>query len=160
MFYRRKLSFSSVVVSAVPRQSHTIHIQAFGPRSTQPVYRLDHGTRVISRRDRPFPSSRFASPSPSLVPVTRKPLGSLPSLNPVALPPALPLSVAISIPPQNTDMVHEAPDRETEEMFGGAYPPPRRILLLVWRAVPDHAQAMWFLCFAMHTLRTRVRCRF
>ena len=122
---------------------------------------LDHGTRVISRRDRPFPPSRFASPSPSLVPLTRKRawVPSIPEPSHAATS-AASICGYLDTPAKYRYMVHEAPERETEEMFGGVYPPPRRVLLLVWRALPEHAQTMWFLCFAMHMLCTRMRCRF
>ena len=81
-------------------------------------------SKAISRRNHPFPPSRCTSPSPSLVPLTRK-RGWVPSIPEPSQAATSAASIGgyLDTPAKYKHMVHEAPERATEEMemFAGAY---------------------------------------
>jgi hypothetical protein len=82
----------------------------------------DPAASVISRRNHAFPPSRRSSPSPSLVPLARK-RGWAPSIPEPSQAATSAHSIGgyLDTPAKYRHMVHEAPERETEDMFAGAY---------------------------------------
>ncbi|OAX36023.1 hypothetical protein K503DRAFT_695886 [Rhizopogon vinicolor AM-OR11-026] len=83
--------------------------------------------KAISRHNHAFPPSRLASPSPSLVPLTRK-RGWVPSFPEPSLAATSATSIGgyLDTPAKYRHMVHEAPEREVEEMFAELPPAKRR----------------------------------
>lgn len=81
-------------------------------------------SKAISRHNHPFPPSHRPSPSPSLVPLTRK-RGWVPSIPEPSQAATSAASIGgyLDTPAKYKHMVHEAPERETEdmEMFAGEY---------------------------------------
>lgn len=118
---------------------------------------LDPAARAISRRDHPFPPSHRAYPSSSLVPLTRKrawvPSTSEPSQ---AATSGASITGYLDTPAKYRHMVHEAPERETEEMFAGGLSIVHSMPYYVLRAISEHAHTMWF-CASRSTCCTCAR---
>jgi hypothetical protein len=103
---------------------HNPFTAAQGPAVQRSRTDKQDASKAISRRIHPFPPSRCTSPSPSLVPLSRK-RGWVPSIPEPSQAATSAASIGgyLDTPAKYKHMVHEAPERATEEMemFAGAY---------------------------------------